>query len=137
MPEANQSLEQDRLILQELVRRSNNDSRRLKELEQRLDALDSKAKTIENTVLKKHKDLEGHYTDIETRVQEMEDRLIGFQNTFDRFNRQVSKFAMRRDIKELENMFNLFNPVTGKFVTVDELDDKMRELREKFVQNKG
>ena len=136
MPEENASLQQDRLILQELVRRSNNDSRRLKELEQRFDALDTKMKTIENTVLKKHRDLESHFTDIESRVREMEDRLLGFQTTFDKFNRQVSKFAMRRDIKELEHMFELFNPVTGKFVTVDELDNKMRELREKFIQPK-
>ncbi len=134
MPEQNPSLEQDRLILQELVRRSNNDSRRLKELEQRFDALDMKMKTIENTVLKKHKDLDTHFTDIETRVREMEERLMGFQTTFDKFNRQAAKFAMRRDIKELEHMFELFNPVTGKFVTVDELDNKLRELKGAFVR---
>lgn len=133
MPDNSASFEQDRLILQELVRRSNNDSRRLKELEQRFDALDTKTKTIESTVLKKHKDLESHFVEIEARVREMEERLMGFQSAFDRFNRQVTKFAMRRDIKELEHMFELFNPVTGKFVTVDELENKLRELKETFL----
>ncbi|MFH1421065.1 MAG: hypothetical protein ABIG30_03855 [Candidatus Aenigmatarchaeota archaeon] len=130
MPTA-QPFVQEKLVLQELVRRSNNDSRRLKELEQRMEALDNRTKTVETTVLRKTKDTDTKLAELEATIHGMEERLINFQNVFDKFNKQVEKFAMRRDIKELEHMFDLFSPLSGKFVTKDELENKLTELREK------
>ena len=133
MPEQRAELEQNRLVLQELVRRSNNDSRRLKELEQRIDAVENKIKTVETSVLRRAKDNDAKTTELESMMQEMQERIVMFQNMFDKFNKQVSKFAMRRELKELEHMLELLNPITGHFVTDEKLDEKIRELREHLL----
>ena len=54
------------------------------------------------------------------------DEIFRMRNNLEKINRQVNKFARKRDIKEIEKMFELLSPLKQEFVTKGELEEELR-----------
>ncbi len=117
------------VILQELVRRSNEDARRLRAMEQRLDAVESKMNTFENTNIERVKKNNTRFVDNESSIKALNETMIKMSNNLDKINRQITKFARKQDLKEIERMLDLISPIKQEFVTKGELDELEEELR--------
>ena len=117
--------EDDRMpmIMQELVRRSNDETRRLRELEQRLQNVEERATNLENMNIEKAKRLSEKLSEMEITTRSMSDEIAKLQNALERINKQVGKFARKRDIREIEKMFDLLSPIKQEFVTRHELEE--------------
>lgn len=100
----------DQMILQELVRRSNDEARRLRELEQRSQILEGKTSSLEGMLLEKMKRIDAKFAEIEVSIKNLSDDLLRIGNNLDKINKQLAHFAMRRDVKEIEKMFDLLSP---------------------------
>lgn len=114
-------------IIQELVRRSNEEARRLRSLEQRLDALESRTVRTEEGVIEKMKKANSKFMDFDVSLKNISDELVALKNSFERINKQINKFARKRDIKEIERMFDLLSPIRQEFVTRDDLKEEVEE----------
>ncbi len=110
------------MILQELVRRSNDETRRLREIESRLQNVEERATYLENTNIEKTKKLNDKLADMELMIRGLNDEIAKLENALERINKQVGKFARKRDIREIEKMFDLLSPVKQEFVTRHELE---------------
>ncbi|MBI4895921.1 MAG: hypothetical protein HY832_00010 [Candidatus Aenigmarchaeota archaeon] len=113
-------------IVQELVRRSSEEIRRLRDVEQRLDGLENRLATIEDTALERTKKANAKFSDIETLMKDVNESLLNLKNNVEKINRQINKCARKRDIKEIERMFDLLNPIREEFLTKDELEDELK-----------
>lgn len=113
-------------ILQELVRRSNEETGRLRALEQQLQALENRMKTLEETSIERAKKFNTKFTEIDAMLRNVGDEVLKLNNSMEKFNRQVSKFARKKDIKEIENMFDLLSPIKQEFVTKEELEEELK-----------
>lgn len=114
-------------IIQELVRRSNEEARRLRSLEQRLDALETRTAKTEENVIEKMKKANSKFTDFDAALKNISDELISLKSSLERINKQINKFARKRDIKEIEKMFDLLSPIRQEFVTRDDLKEEVEE----------
>ena len=121
MPEDNRL----QMVIQELVRRSNDEGRRLRSLEQRVQALESKTNSVEDMFLTKIKKIENRFSTVESNIRRVSDDITKLINNFDRINKQINKFARKTDVKELERMFDLLSPIRQEFVTKEELEKEL------------
>jgi len=48
------------------------------------------------------------------------------KNMLEKMSRQLSTFARKQDLKEIEHMLDLISPIREEFVTKDELEDELR-----------
>ena len=119
------------MIIQELVRRSNEEARRLRSLEQRMDALESRTASLEENIIEKMKKANSKFTDFDVVLKSLTDEITTLKNSLDRINKQINKFARKRDIKEIEKMFELLSPIRQEFVTKDELEEELEEVTHK------
>lgn len=120
--------DQVQVILQELVRRANEDSRRLRAIEQKLQAMENRVISIEDSSLDKTKKNNQKFAEIEINTRNANDEMLKLKTSMERFARQINSFARRKDVKEIEKMFELLNPIREEFVTKEELESiKVKE----------
>ncbi len=102
--------DKDQVIMKELVRRSNDELRRIRELENKFRTIENKAASIEGILLEKMKKMDSRFIEIEASIKNITDGLGIVKSNLEIINRQMNRFAMKRDIKEIERMFNLLSP---------------------------
>ena len=101
-------------IIQELVRRANESSRRLRMIEQRIEAFDIKQNSYEESVNDKIENLNAKIKDIEVKVNDSYVQIIKFKSNLNKINKQIESLATRRELKEIEKMFELLSPIRNR-----------------------
>jgi uncharacterized protein (DUF342 family) len=114
------------VILQELVRRSNEESRRMRTIEQRLDALEDKLNVLVAGTNERAKRTNQKLADSDAVMKAMSNDIANVKASVERITKSMAKFAQRRDLKEIERMLDLISPVNKEFVTKEELEDELR-----------
>ncbi len=107
------------VIISELVRRSNEDTRRLRALEQRMDGMETRLDSVEDASLDKAKKNHLRFTGMEESVRRLNEEMITLKNTLDKINKQINNFARKRDIKEIERMLDLLSPQTEDVIALE------------------
>lgn len=100
------------IIMQELVRRSNEETRRLKTVEQRLDSLEDKINIMVEGNMERTKKANAKLTELDVKLDNLINQVTNLEANVEKITRQLEKFAQKRDLKEIENMINLLTPVT-------------------------
>ena len=107
------------MIISELVRRSNEDARRLRILEQRMDATDTRLASVEDNMLDKAKKTHLRFTELEETIRAINEEMITLKNNLDKINKQINNFARKRDLKEIERMLDLMNPQSEDVIAME------------------
>jgi len=107
--------EKFQLILQELVRRTNEESRRLRVLEQRVQALEERMSSFEDANLNRTKKLNEKIKMIDSQINNLNDDMLKIKTNLEKINRQMVDVARRKDLMEIERMFELLTPVKNNF----------------------
>jgi len=113
-------------VLQEMLRRSNAEMTRLRDLEQRLDSLENRLASLEEVSLERMEKSTDKFIDVNATLRNVNDEIFRMRNNLEKINRQINKFARKRDIKEIEKMFELLSPLKQEFVTKGELEEELR-----------
>jgi chromosome segregation ATPase len=118
------------VLANEMVRRLNEYSNRMKNVELRLERLEGRVTSIEETVLGQLNNLKVGLERLGQKISLVSERLESMENEILRINKELGKTALKSDIKKIETFIDIVNPVTSKFVTKEELE-RILEEREK------
>ena len=121
-----------KVIATELVKRMNEDIRRIRVLEGRVDRIENRIERVENTALDQLEDMRIKLEHILQKMTKVSERLNAVDDEIVGMNRRLGKTASKADIKSLETFIDVLNPITSRFVTKDELERAM-ERRAKEV----
>lgn len=99
------------IVLHELIRKNGEDTRRLRSIEQRLDMMENRMNSLEAAGLDRAKKFGSKISEMESALKSVADELSRTRNSLEKINRQIVKFARKSDIKEMERMMDLLNPV--------------------------
>lgn len=124
--------EQYQIILQELIRRSNEESRRMRSIEQRLDTLDDKLNVLTEGTNERTKRINTKLTEMEVALRTLSNDVANIKANVERITKSMAKFAQKRDLKEVERMLDLLSPIRQEFVTKDVLEEELK-IREKVA----
>src|SRR3989344_669895 len=109
-------------ISSELVRRLNENSRRLRIMEQKIDKLESSMDLLEDNTLNQMNDMKIGLERIATKITALGDKLTSIETDMARINKELGRAATKAEVKQLETFIDLVNPITAKFVTKGELE---------------
>lgn len=116
-----------REIINELIERTNSNIRRLRVLEEKSDSLTSRINTLENTILEQGKELKKTISEVDGRVKEESERIIKLETMVKDIVTQLKRAVTMTKIKELEELISIYNPITSKFVTKEEVERLIEE----------
>ncbi|MEK6909553.1 MAG: hypothetical protein AABW61_00575 [Candidatus Aenigmatarchaeota archaeon] len=114
--------EEEGKLTAELVKRLNEDTRRIRIVEQRIDRLENSIDTLQENALTQLNDLKLALEKINNKIVSVSEKLVSIEGEILRLGKEISKTATKRELKQMETFIDLINPITAKFVTKDEVE---------------
>jgi hypothetical protein len=109
-------------ILNEVVRRGNETVRRLRDIEEKDSLFENRLNTVETTTLNlsdNKKIVDDKFTQ---KTDELERSVIRIDNELMKIGKLLDKMAKRSELKELESLISIYNPIKTNFITREELE---------------
>ncbi|MCD6274718.1 MAG: hypothetical protein J7J15_01680 [Candidatus Aenigmarchaeota archaeon] len=125
MPETNQNA----LILQELVRRANSHTQRLRNIDEQIRNLNSKIENDEQQKIKTDKLNNERFTKIMEKIEEINQNLSDLKNEILKIKEKEKIFAKAKELEIIKKEMELLSPVKHEFVTWNELNRELKKLK--------
>jgi len=110
------------LILQELVRRTNDELLRIRTLEDRISGMEERLGSLEEISLQRSKRSIEKFAEMDASLKAVTDEVVRIRNIVEKMSRQMNNVALKRDVKELERMFDLLSPAVRQEYIAKELE---------------
>jgi len=114
-------------ILNDVIQRVNDDTQRLRVLEQSSESLTSRMNSLEQAILQSRRDMQKAFSEINEGIAALDDRLTKTESTMKEVINHVKKLVTESQVKELQNLIELYNPVKSNFVTKEEMEKFVSE----------
>jgi predicted nucleic acid-binding Zn-ribbon protein len=114
--------EEDKKLTTELVKRLNEDTRRIRIIEQRVDRLENSLDTMQENTLTQLNDLKLDLEKINNKIVSVSEKLLSIEGEILRLSKELTRTATKRELKQMETFIDLINPITAKFATKDEVE---------------
>jgi hypothetical protein len=114
-------------IINELVDRTNTDTRRIRSIESWEKSLNSRLEAIENNVTQRI------ITEMEDGLARRDKAITEMHNMIKEIVKHLKRFAKSEKIAELETMMEIYDPLKSNFVTKDEVE----QLINKRLSSRG
>ncbi|MEM5792780.1 MAG: hypothetical protein QXY45_00255 [Candidatus Aenigmatarchaeota archaeon] len=115
---------------QEVVRITNDNTRRIRVLEQSMESSMNRITSLEERLIDEFGEIKKWIDQLSLDVKEISKELKNIRNEITRINKELEKTARKNEVKELENLINLYSPIKSHFVTRDEVSRMIeRELK--------
>ncbi len=115
----------------EVVNVINSNTRRIRSVEQRLDGLEMRIGAIENKIINEMKELRKEFDEINMDIRNISKNFNELRNEVLRINKTLDKTAKKAEVRELESLLDLYNPIKSRFTTREEVE---RLIDEKLGQ---
>jgi len=97
-------------ILQELARRSEDGTKRLRDIEQRLSTLESRFSVMEELDIDRNKKNDRMFEELSGRIGSMNDDIIKIKMMVEKLTKQSDKFARKSELREIETVLGITKP---------------------------
>ncbi len=118
-------------VINEIVERVNDNTKRIRVLEQKSDSFVSRINSVEKEILSVSKENRKALSEYEARIKGIEARLSKIEGTIKEIVKRMKRLATTAKISELESLIEIYNPVKSSFVTKEEVEriveDKLKE----------
>jgi len=118
-------------VINELIKRTNTDTRRLRILEQKSDIFRTRISSLEQNILNHKKLMQKDISNINSRIAKQEERIIKIENMIKEIVKQLKRVATKSDIGGLEQLISIYNPIKSKFVTREEVEQLIENYKER------
>jgi len=116
-------------ILNKLIERTNNNTSRLRTMEQKIDSATKRIQSEEKSFLEYKEEIKTSFSELEERIAELNNNMERIEAMLKEVVNQLKKTATRTHLKELEHLIDIYNPIKSNFVTKEEVE-RMLEERE-------
>lgn len=82
----------------------------MRDLEQRVETLESRFASLEQLLLERFKKTEQRANSLETNIHAIEEEILRLKAAVDKISKQLEKTATKTEVKELERAFELIQP---------------------------
>jgi len=111
----------------EIVRRINTNTRRIRTIEQRLDGIESRIGSLEEKLIDELDNLRKSFDQISVDIKAVSESLSEIRGEVLKINKSMDKTAKKAEIKELETLLDIYNPIKSKFTTRDQVERIIEE----------
>ncbi len=115
-----QSKKRSAPVINEIVGRVNDNTKRLRILEDRERLGTSRISSMDESLLEKIKALQGSIEELGAKLTEQEEKVTTAQNTIKEVVKQMQFLARKSDMKRLDEKLRLFDPLKTQLLPVEE-----------------
>jgi len=101
-------------VLNEAYRRLNEDTRRLRTLEERTDLMEGRINGIENNLLRMEEEFRKRFDNVGSSVKALEEGMMKTDNEITKLSKLMEKTARKSEVDEIKNLMDLYNPFKKK-----------------------
>jgi SMC interacting uncharacterized protein involved in chromosome segregation len=116
-----------RVLAAELVKRMNEDVRRIRLLEQSIDRFEVNMSALEEGIYNQISELKTSLEKISENLRAVENKLALLESDISKIKGELTKKATKIEVKEMEAYTSLLSPILTKFVTKEELETLLEE----------
>jgi len=120
-----------RILTSELVKRVNDETRRVRLAEQRLDRFEVAMDNLENTMSAHAAEMKNLLDGINKNLKALSDRMSLVESAIGRIEKELAKRATKAELKQIESYMSLMSPITSKFVTKEEMERAIEDKIQK------
>jgi hypothetical protein len=114
-------------IINELVERTNSETQRMRVVEQRMENLELRINSVEQNLLSATTQLQKLSEDVDKRLSKRDEKIAKMENLLEEMVKQFRKLATKSDVKDVEDMVDIYSPMKSNFVTREELEDILEQ----------
>jgi len=115
------------VILSELVRRINEHGRRMRAVETRHAILETRITSLEDAVLKLNEEIKFMKNESSKKLKDYDTQFMRIENDINKINKNIDRTATKVQLRELESLISLFNPLRSTFITKEEVERLIEE----------
>jgi predicted nucleic acid-binding Zn-ribbon protein len=116
-------------------------SRELNELNRRVRMIEIKNEKLEERILAIEKRIEGLQTDLKIysdlsskKVEDIKQQIIQIKEEMENLKKNIDQLATKTELQKIKFFLDLFNPLTSNFVTKEEMERKIEEIKSVLKQ---
>lgn len=121
----------EKALISEVVRRMNESSIRIKDLDSRTSRIERDFALISESTTKKFEEFKSQFKEISKKISEISENLTGISNEVIKVRKELENAATKTEVKELGKFIELITPMTTRFVTRSELESILEEKLKK------
>lgn len=120
-----------RVLATELVKRINDETRRIRLLEQSIDRFEADLENLESAVAAQTADFKSEEDSVAKQIKSLSDRILILENAISRMEKELAKRATKAELKQIDSYISLMSPMTTKFVTREEMERAINDRTSK------
>ncbi|MGC8993603.1 MAG: hypothetical protein ACP5H3_02465 [Candidatus Aenigmatarchaeota archaeon] len=116
-------------------------SRELNELNRRVRMIEIKNEKLEERILAIEKKIEGLQTDLKIysdlsskKVEDIKQQMTQIKEEMENLKKNIDQLATKTELQKIKFFLDLFNPLTSNFVTKEEMERKIEEIKSVLKQ---
>ncbi len=117
----------------ELVTRINTNTRRIRTLEQRHEGTEGRISSLEEKVIEELSNLKKRFDQISQDIDKLSENIGELRSEFLKMTKNLEKTARKTELKELESLIELYNPIKSRFVSREEVERLIEEKLSKKI----
>ncbi len=118
----------------EVANRINTSTRRIRTIEQRLNGAELRIGALEERVIDEIDKLRKSFEQISVDIKSVNDHLSELHSEILKIDKTLEKTAKKAELKELETLLEIYNPIKSTFTTKNEvermIEDKLAEKQQ-------
>jgi uncharacterized coiled-coil protein SlyX len=114
-------------VMVELIKKVNDNIKRLRILEQRIAMLETRENSVEINTSNQYKTLQKSISDLESKMNAQEEMIEKLDTTLKEIIKQIKTLASKSDVLEIKELVDIFNPLKSNFVTKEDVERMIEE----------
>lgn len=120
-------------LINELAHRLNDNTRRIRVLEEKVRNLELQIGTHDQRIMEENKISNGLSQAIGEGMAQIKERIVGLEIEAQSIRTEIKKSAQKSDLKEVQEYIELISPVTSKYLTRGEVEEIVRQEVRKAI----
>ncbi|MBL7206635.1 MAG: hypothetical protein ISS36_03485 [Candidatus Aenigmarchaeota archaeon] len=116
-------------IISEIVNRTNDNTMRLRRIEQSAQSINMRMDSIEQNFLEERKNIEKGIAEIKDLLSSHERKITETEKNLQEIVEHIKKMPKNEKLAELEQLVEIYNPLKSNFVTKEEAKKMLEERK--------
>lgn len=113
-------------MLAEVAKHLNDNTRRIRLVEEQLENVDMRANTIEKNYANDTQVIRKDLLEIQEELRDLRETVTNITIDIKKINKRLTQLVSRKEVKEIQEYVELILPITSKFVTKKEAEEMIK-----------
>ncbi|MBI3413688.1 MAG: hypothetical protein HY051_06465 [Candidatus Aenigmarchaeota archaeon] len=116
-------------VVAELIRRLNDDSKRLRLVEQKILSFESTISNFDQAAVEQFKQAKNNSDKLNAKIDELANSIAKLEDEIRKLSKMAERAATKTELREIQGFIDLINPIKSNFITIQEVRKMIEDLK--------